>query len=48
VIKGCADRLASEAMELDENEGQSVVQTIPDRPNPVTQDEMDAGTIELF
>lgn len=48
IIKGCADRLASEAMEQDEEEGQSVIQVIPDRPNPVTQDEMDAGSIELF
>lgn len=48
VLKGCADRLASEAMEQDDDEGQAVVQAIPDRPNPVTQDEMDAGSIELF
>ena len=48
VIKGCADRLAAEAMEPDEDEVQSIVQAIPDRPNPVTQDEMDAGSIELF
>lgn len=48
VLKGCADRLASEAMEQDDDEGQAVVQAIPDRPNPVTQDEMDAGFIELF
>lgn len=48
VIKGCADRLAAEAMEPDEDEVQAIVQAIPDRPNPVTQDEMDAGSIELF
>ena len=48
VIKGCADRLAAEAMEDDEDEGAVVVDAIPDRPNPVTQDEMDAGSIELF
>lgn len=48
VIKGCADRLASETMEPDEDEVQVIVQAIPDRPNPVTQDEMDAGSIELF
>ena len=48
VIKGCADRLASESMEPDEDEIQAIVQPIPDRPNPVTQDEMDAGSIELF
>lgn len=48
VIKGCADRLAYEAMEPDEDEIQAIVQPLPDRPNPVTQDEMDAGSIELF
>lgn len=48
VIKGCADRLAFEAMEPDEDEIQTIVQPLPDRPNPVTQDEMDAGSIELF
>jgi hypothetical protein len=25
-----------------------VVSLMPDRPNPVTQSEMDAGSIELF
>jgi hypothetical protein len=25
-----------------------VVEPAPQRPNPVTQDEMDAGSIELF
>lgn len=48
VLKGCADRLAAEAMEQDDDEGPAVIQAIPDRPNPVTQDEMDAGSIELF
>lgn len=48
VIQGCADRLAAEAMERDEDEIQPVIQALPDRPNPVTQDEMDAGSIELF
>jgi hypothetical protein len=29
-------------------EGEVVVTDVPLRPNPVTQDEMDAGSIELF
>jgi hypothetical protein len=46
-ILGCADRLASAALGDDE-EGRAVVSPMPARPNPVTQDEMDAGSIELF
>jgi hypothetical protein len=46
-LRGCADRLAREAMGDDED-GEAVVETPPLRPNPVTQDEMDAGSIELF
>jgi hypothetical protein len=46
-LRGCADRLAREAMGDDED-GEAVVEDVPLRPNPVTQDEMDAGSIELF
>lgn len=46
-LRGCADRLAFAAMGDDED-GSAVVQDIPQRPNPVTQDEMDAGSVELF
>ena len=46
-LRGCADRLAREAMGDDED-GTAVVESVPLRPNPVTQDEMDAGSIELF
>lgn len=46
-LRGCADRLAREAMGDDED-GPAVVESVPLRPNPVTQDEMDAGSIELF
>jgi hypothetical protein len=46
-LRGCADRLAREAMGDDED-GAAVVEDMPLRPNPVTQDEMDAGSIELF
>jgi hypothetical protein len=46
-LRNCADQIARVAMGDDE-EGPAVVQEAPMRPNPVTQDEMDAGSIELF
>ncbi len=46
-LRSCADRLAAEAMGDDED-GAAVIESAPLRPNPVTQDEMDAGSVELF
>jgi hypothetical protein len=46
-LRSCADRLAREALG-DDDDGAAVVECPPLRPNPVTQDEMDAGSIELF
>ena len=46
-LRNCADRLARDVMGDDED-GEAVVEEAPLRPNPVTQDEMDAGSIELF
>jgi hypothetical protein len=46
-LRNCADRLARDAMGDDED-GVALVDDTPLRPNPVTQDEMDAGSIELF
>lgn len=46
-LKNCADRIANDAMGDDED-GATVIAEPPMRPNPVTQDEMDAGSIELF
>lgn len=46
-LRSCADRLAAETMGDDED-GCAVVAQPPLRPNPVTQDEMDAGSVELF
>lgn len=46
-LRNCCDRLAAEAMGDDED-GAAVVEEAPLRPNPVTQDEMDAGSVELF
>ncbi len=49
MLQGCAFRLASEAMEQDAGEEPApYAAMVPDRPNPVTQSEMDAGSIELF
>jgi hypothetical protein len=47
-LRHCADRLACEAFGDDDDDGAGVVDAQPLRPNPVTQDEMDAGSIELF
>lgn len=46
-LRNCADRLARDTMGDDED-GIALVESAPLRPNPVTQDEMDAGSIELF
>ncbi len=49
VLQGCAFRLASEAMGQDEGEEAApFAEMAPDRPNPVTQSEMDAGSVDLF
>ena len=48
ILQGCADRLASESMGLEDGEAVPFVEEVPERPNPVTQDEMDAGSVELF
>jgi hypothetical protein len=46
-LRSCADRIARDAMGDDDDEV-AWVEEAPMRPNPVTQDEMDAGSIELF
>jgi hypothetical protein len=48
ILQGCAYRLASESMGLEDGEAVPFVEEVPERPNPVTQDEMEAGSIELF
>jgi len=48
ILQGCAYRLASEAMGYEDGEAVPFVEDVPDRPNPVTQDEMQAGSVELF
>ena len=49
ILKACAYKLAEEAMGMDETEDpRQSIQLEPPKPNPVTQSEMDAGSIELF
>lgn len=49
VLQGCAFRLAAEAMGDEEGEEAApFADMAPDRPNPVTQSEMEAGSIDLF
>jgi hypothetical protein len=48
VLQGCAWKLAEEAMEPEEDEVPLCIDPTPDRPSPVTQNEMDAGSIDLF
>jgi hypothetical protein len=46
-LRSCSDPLARDVMGDDED-GSTLVAPPPLRPNPVTQDEMDAGSVELF
>jgi hypothetical protein len=48
ILQGCAYRLASDSMGPEDGDAVPFVEDVPDRPNPVTQDEMEAGSIELF
>ncbi len=49
VLQACAFRLAAEAMGEEEGEDAAPLDGMaPERPNPVTQSEMDAGSVELF
>lgn len=47
-LRNCADQLARDTFGDDDEDGAAIVEIAPLRPNPVTQDEMDAGSIELF
>lgn len=48
-LRSCADQVAREAFtDDDDGDDAAYVAPAPMRPNPVTQDEMDAGSIELF
>jgi hypothetical protein len=47
-LRSCADQLARDTFGTDDEDGAAIVEIAPLKPNPVTQDEMDAGSIELF
>ena len=49
-LQACAFRLGAAAMGVDEEDSATVaiLPQLPDKPNPVTQSEMDAGSVELF
>lgn len=47
-LRNCADTLARETFGMEDEEGTTVVTPAPLRPNPVTQSEMDAGSVDLF
>ena len=48
VLQGCAWKLAEQAMESEADEMPLCIDPTPERPSPVTQNEMDAGSIDLF
>ena len=47
-LQGCAYWLAAESMGAEDGDAVPFVDEMPNRPNPVTQAQMDAGSIELF
>ena len=47
-LRSCADQIARDALGDDDPDGAAVIEEVPLKPNPVTQDEMDAGSVELF
>lgn len=47
-LRSCADLLARDAFGADGEDGAVYIEAPPLRPNPVTQDEVDAGSITLF
>lgn len=46
-LRVCAEQLAKDTI-ADDEDGVGIVASEPLRPNPVTQDEVDAGSIDLF
>lgn len=46
-LRSCADQLA-ETLFADDEDGPAIVSPAPMRPNPVTQSEMNVGSVELF
>jgi ABC-type transporter Mla subunit MlaD len=48
LLQGCAWRLAEAAIAPEDGELPLGIDPLPQRPSPVTQSEMDAGSVELF
>ena len=46
-LRHCADRIAPDTL-ADDEDGMAAVEAGPQRPNPITQDELVAGSVELF
>jgi hypothetical protein len=46
-LRSCVDRLGRDVFASDDGDP-GLLEEAPLRPNPVTQDEMDAGSVELF
>ena len=46
-LRSCVDRLGRDVFAGDDDDP-GLLEDAPLRPNPVTQDEMDAGSVELF
>jgi hypothetical protein len=46
-LRSCVDRLARDAL-ADDEDGVALVERSPQRANPVTQAEMNGGSVELF
>ncbi len=46
-LRNCVDQLALQSF-ADDDDAAAAFEPPPLRPNPVTQDEMDAGSVELF
>jgi len=46
-LRSCADQLAA-TLFADDEDGPAIVNPAPLRPNPVTQSEMNVGSVELF
>jgi len=47
-LRSCVDRLGRDVFAGDDDDEPGLLEAAPLRPNPVTQDEMDAGSVELF
>ncbi len=46
-LRHCAGQLAQGAF-VDDDDGEAAVEEAPPRPNPVTQQQLDGGSVELF